>query len=352
MRLALGLPSPERRIGLSAHDFSQLTAAPAVMMTRAVRSSGKPAKPSRWIVRLKNILSGADALSTIDRTYAYGILADALDEPLNTVWIKAPQPKPPITARPVDFYVTQIEKLMRDPYAIYARHMLRLRKMDRLDESFESRHMGNLLHAILCDYAAAPLPDAHKQRIDLLCALLDERGESFGLTKDHRAFWSRPAQEAFDWMVRWDRTRRETGSPTILEGSGKWAFPIGEYTFSLAARADRIDQSQDGGAFIIDYKTGTPPSLAQAKSINPQLPLTGLIIEGGGFEKLGPAPIDGFEYVRILRRSAAKTNDTTVEGAEAKSIVDATRERLFNLLAHLSKSGHRLSVAAAPAICR
>ena len=334
MRQALGLPSPERRIGLSAHDFSQLTAAPAVMMTRAVRSSGKPAKPSRWIVRLKNILSGANALSTIDRTHAYEKLADALDEPLKPVWIKAPQPKPPLNARPVDFYVTQIEKLMRDPYAIYARHVLRLRKMDRLDEAFESRHMGNLFHAILHDYAAAPLPDLHKQRVEVLNALLDQRGEGFGLTKDHRAFWSRPAQDAFDWLVRWDRTRRKTGSPIVLEESGKWTFSIGGCSYSLAARADRIDQSHDSGAFIIDYKTGTPPSLAQAKSINPQLPLTGLIVEGGGFEKLGPAPVNGFEYVRILRRSSAKANDTTVDGAEAKSIVDATRERLFNLLAH------------------
>ncbi len=334
MRYALGLPSPERRIGLAAHDFAQLTAAPAVMMTRAVRSGGKPAKPSRWIVRLKNILSGANALSAIDQTRPYEKLADALDEPQNSVWIKAPQPKPPLNVRPVDFYVTQIENLMRDPYAIYARHVLRLRKMDRLDESFESRHMGNLFHAILYDYAAAPLPDALEQRVEVLNTLLDRRGESFGLTKDHRAFWSRPAQEAFDWLVRWDRTRRETGSPIILEESGKWAFNIGKRTFSLAARADRIDQSPDGGAFIVDYKTGTPPSLAQAKSINPQLPLTGLIVEEGGFEKLGRAAIDGFEYIRVLRRSTSKTNDTTAEGAAARLIIDATRERLFNLLAH------------------
>ena len=334
MRHALGLPSPERRIGLAAHDFAQLTAAPAAMMTRSVRSSGKPAKPSRWIVRLKNILSGAKALSAIDRTFAYEDLAGALDEPSSSIWIKAPRPAPPLLARPAEFYVTQIEKLMRDPFAIFARYVLQLRKMDRLDEAFDSRHMGNLFHAMLRDYAAEPKEASIDLRIDALNRLYEKYGEFFGLTKDHRAFWDRPAQDAFDWLVRWDDARREAGAPIILEESGKWVFAIGERSFSLAARADRIDQCDNGSAFIIDYKTGAPPTLAQTKSINPQLPLTGLIVEEGGFDKIGPAPIDGFEYIRVLRRAASKSNDTTVEGADAKAIIDATRERLFKLLTH------------------
>ncbi len=334
MRQALGLPSPERRIGLAAHDFAQLSAAPAVMMTRAARSGGKPAKPSRWIVRLKNILNGAKALTVIDRTSTYEKLADALDEPAAPIWISAPRPTPPLRSRPTDFYVTQIEKLLRDPYAIYARYILRLRKMDHLDEPFDNRHLGNLFHAVLHDYAAASPPASHADRITALTALYEHRGESFGLTKDHRAFWNRAAQDAFDWLAHWDAAHREIGDPVVLEETGKWKFTNGGRAFSLAARADRIDQHRDGAAYVIDYKTGSTPSLAQTKTINPQLPLTGMIIENGGFRKLGPAPVCGFEYVRVLRRSASKTVDTIVEGADAQSIIATIRERLFELLNH------------------
>src|SRR5205823_1232382 len=60
MRSALGLPQPERRIGLSAHDFAAAFAAERVLLTRAEREGGAPTVPSRWLARL-------DALYDHDR---------------------------------------------------------------------------------------------------------------------------------------------------------------------------------------------------------------------------------------------------------------------------------------------
>ncbi len=333
MRMALGLPSPEQRIGLAAHDFAQLSAAPAVMLTRAVRADGKPAKPSRWIIRLKNILAGANALAPIYRSQDYDALAARLDALGEMIKIGAPKPTPPIDARPTDFFVTQIEKLLRDPYGIYAKRILRLRKMEALNEPFDNRHAGNLFHQIFHDYAAAPAPPTHAERIRALDALFEKHAFAFGLSNDHKAFWRQPARDAFDWLARWDDNRRKAGTPVILEGQGVWAFAVGARRFTLNARADRIDKLHDGAAFIIDYKTGTPPTLRQTKTISPQLPLTGVIVKEGGYEELGAAPVSGFEYVRALRRSASGANDTTVAGADAEALIDQAEERLRNLLA-------------------
>jgi ATP-dependent helicase/nuclease subunit B len=52
MRLVLGLDLPERRIGLSAHDFAQLFNAREVFLTRAAKIDGAPSMPSRFIQRL------------------------------------------------------------------------------------------------------------------------------------------------------------------------------------------------------------------------------------------------------------------------------------------------------------
>src|SRR5207247_10922809 len=60
MRTALGLPQPERRIGLSAQDFASALAAGRVLLTRAEREGGAPTVPSRWLARL-------DALFDSDR---------------------------------------------------------------------------------------------------------------------------------------------------------------------------------------------------------------------------------------------------------------------------------------------
>ena len=42
MRLELGLDLPERRIGLSAHDFAQMLGAREVILTRAAKLAGRP----------------------------------------------------------------------------------------------------------------------------------------------------------------------------------------------------------------------------------------------------------------------------------------------------------------------
>ncbi len=52
MRLDLGLDLPERRIGLTAHDFAQLLGAREVILTLSAKIAGAPTVPSRFIQRL------------------------------------------------------------------------------------------------------------------------------------------------------------------------------------------------------------------------------------------------------------------------------------------------------------
>lgn len=337
MRHGLGLPSPEQRIGLAAHDFAQLAAAPLVMLTRATRAGGKPTKPSRWIVRLKNILKGAGALSSIERTHHYETMAARLDEPVQHLRIAAPQPRPPAEARPTKFYVTRIEKLLRDPYAVYARNILSLEKLDAHNEPLGPRDIGNLFHRILQDFAKAAPQETHAARFDLLNHLFDQHAPDFGLTGEHMPFWRKRADEAFDWLADWDANRRIAGRPAIVEGKGEWTFTVDNREYKLGARADRIDLLNDGGAFIIDYKTGTPPpTKRQSQKFSPQLPLTGLIVMHGGFEALGPTPVQGFEYVRVISRSGKKGDDSGASGDDCAAMIEEADAGLRELMRHFN----------------
>ena len=60
MRVTFGLPEPERRVGLSAHDFAQASAAPEVVLTRSLKVEGTPTVPARWLLRLDNLLRAVD----------------------------------------------------------------------------------------------------------------------------------------------------------------------------------------------------------------------------------------------------------------------------------------------------
>ncbi len=59
MRHELGLDLPERRIGLSAHDFAQLLGTDDVILTHSAKVGGAPAVASRFLHRLEAVAGEA-----------------------------------------------------------------------------------------------------------------------------------------------------------------------------------------------------------------------------------------------------------------------------------------------------
>ena len=100
MRHDLGLDLPERRIGLTAHDFAQALGAPEVILTRAAKLAGAPTLWSRFVQRLAAVAGETQWDTALNRGARYLDLAHALDRPQRVEQIKAPAPKPPLAARP------------------------------------------------------------------------------------------------------------------------------------------------------------------------------------------------------------------------------------------------------------
>jgi ATP-dependent helicase/nuclease subunit B len=160
MRKAAGLLLPERKIGLSAHDFQQGIAAPSVVLSRSKRGAEAQTVPSRWMNRLVNLMEGLpgrggpDALKMMrDRGKHWLAMAEAYAAPKAQVAPAIrPSPRPPVAVRPRQLSITEIQKLIRDPYAIYARHVLRLAPLDPLRPEADPRLRGTVLHKILETY--------------------------------------------------------------------------------------------------------------------------------------------------------------------------------------------------------
>ncbi|MBY0613281.1 MAG: double-strand break repair protein AddB, partial [Beijerinckiaceae bacterium] len=127
MRAAMGLSPPERRIGQSAHDFSMLMGGREVVIARASRVDGAPTIASRFLRRLKAYAGEAHWKAAVGRGERYVAFARRMDEPgpeTAAATIARPEPKPPLDWRPKTLSITEIETLYRDPYAIFARHVL------------------------------------------------------------------------------------------------------------------------------------------------------------------------------------------------------------------------------------
>ena len=306
MRRQFGLPSPERRTGLSAHDFAQAFCAPEVIVTRSEKVDGSPTVASRWLQRLDTVLEGAldvDALLRIrNRDRALVALARQLDKPPAVQSCARPMPRPPIAARPRKLSVTQIEKWLRDPYTIYARYILRLAPLDDIDADPGALDRGIILHdvfeAFVRDFPAGPLsPDA----LPKLKAIGRERFMSLARSPGVAALWWPRFERAAEGFIAEEASRRPAIRASHVEVNGHIDVPAPAGAFRLTGKADRIDLFRDGSAGILDYKTGAPPRKSDVDSgFNPQLALEGLMLQRGGFEGVPQvADVEALTYWQV-----------------------------------------------------
>lgn len=296
-----GLPLPERRIGLSAHDFAQAFAAPEIFLTRSERDAGSPQVPSRWLVRLATMLG--DAAQKLTAHEPWLDWAAALSESTEAgPTIAAPRPTPPLAARPTRMSVTQVETWIRDPYSIYAKRILGLQPLDDLEAEPGAADRGIVIHTALERFIQRhqdSLPD------DPLSALLQighDVFDEFVPSPSVRAFWWPRFQRIAAWFIDFETARRAAGlKPIAVEADGSMIIDGFENPFTLTCQADRIDADALGALHIIDYKTGQPPSTKQVDSgLTPQLPLEAAIAKAGGFADIkGNADIASLLYLRL-----------------------------------------------------
>ncbi|MBI1245845.1 MAG: double-strand break repair protein AddB [Alphaproteobacteria bacterium] len=329
MRAAVGLSQPERQIGLSAHDFAQALSCADVVLTRARKVDGTPMLPSRWLSRLDALLGtdarwhatlGADAPAW-DR-----VLAGAAEK---GVRLEPPRPTPPVEARPRRLSVTRIERLLRDPYSIYAQYCLRLSPLDPIDADADAMVRGNLIHEALDRFARA-FPAALPE--DALAHLVAIGRELFAplMTRPVvSAFWWPGFEAIAAWFIGEERERRANGLfPVATETKGR--LDIGG--FELHAKADRIDRGPDGKLVVADYKTGKVPTKKQvASGLNGQLPLTAAIARAGGFPDVPAASVAELAYVKFGMPREPGTWQIVVPSKEAAN-VDALADRLVGEL--------------------
>ena len=323
MRRGFGIAPPERRIGQAAHDFVQAMGAPEVVLTRAQRERGAPTLPSRWLLRLEAVLRAAgraDAL-TAERTALAWQAALDRPPPEERLRMRAPEPRPPVEARPRSLSVTSIEAWMRDPYAIYARHILRLEALDRIDAEPDARERGIFIHQAL-DAFVRLFPQALPG--DAEARLLELGREKLGalLTRPGIwAFWWPRFESIARWFLAEEQQRRAglAGIATEVKGAHVVGGPRGEFT--LRATADRIER-RGGDLVIVDYKTGTVPRPAEVdRGLSPQLSLEAAIAEAGGFAGVPRGTVVALEYWRLSGLATAGEIKAVAKGDDVARLI-------------------------------
>ncbi|SFD68181.1 double-strand break repair protein AddB [Roseivivax sediminis] len=318
MRADAGLLLPERRIGLSAHDFQQAVAGQEVWLTRSKKSDDAETVPSRWLNRLTNLMTGLDAQggkAALTAMRARGDhwlgLASALEAPIEAAPAPRPAPVPPVDVRPRQLSVTRIKTLIRDPYAIYAAHVLNLRPLGPLQRAPDALLRGIVLHAVLDAYVRGTLEDPVTLSPDALMEAV-RRGLAELPFPTIRQLWEARMGRVAPGFVTEEAVRqaRAAPHPERLEIGGKVDLPA--TGFRLTGTADRIDIDDRGGAWIYDYKTGPVPSSERERYFDKQLLLEAGMALRGGFPNLAPRHIAGLAYIGLSSDAGEKPLDLDV----------------------------------------
>ena len=271
IRRTLGLPGLEFRTGLAAHDFMSALGAPRVLLTRARRDGRSPTVASRLWLRLQAMTGGLARDQRLER------LTIALDASAEIAPAKRPAPRPPVEARPRKIAVTDLDRLKADPFAFYAKSILRLRPQEPVDAEHHAAWKGTAVHEVLEAWFKQDGCDPSKLRARAEALLADE-----AIHPMLRALWSPRLLEPMAWIAGESVKDAEAGrQPVVAEEFGE-AEVAG---ITLYGKVDRIDRLRDGRLAIVDYKTGQAPAKkAVAEGFALQLGLLSLIARAGGFK--------------------------------------------------------------------
>ena len=322
MRKRSGLLLPDRKIGLSAHDFQQAIAAKQVWISRALRSDGAENVPSRWLNRLVNLLYGLKSLNgpeMLERMKYRGEKYLSLIEAIGTIPKSPPatrvSPRPPVWSRPKNLSVTEIKTLIRNPYEIYAKRILNLRALEPLNATADARLKGQVFHKVFERFVEGWSSYEPDQRKRELMKIMDEELQKQVPWSLPRLYWRQKVAELSDKFILEEANRQINSVDGKFEVKG--AILLADQNFTLVARADRIHIKNDGTLSIFDYKTGMLPSPTQQRLFDKQLYLTAAIAEGGGFKDIPPSVVSEAAFISLTASNLVRHAPFDEEGVNA-----------------------------------
>ena len=331
----LNLPSPDRIIGLAAHDFYMLSSNSKVVLTYANYSEGELTQRSRWIHRLVALSKTLNLPFGQKHLVAKEWMKQDKNTPLSTTNID--DFSPPKEARIKKISISDLERLEKEPYAIYAKKILDLKPLNPITQRPNARIFGIILHQIIENYYKSNIYKSvhfNSTRIKLL-ALALEQIKPFKSFPETYAFWTKKLELITEWIIKNDISRQSITKNIYIEVPGKIIINTHMGKFTLIARADRIEVN-NGKITIIDYKSGTIPKPNTINNLSsPQLPIEILIALNKGFNQIQTQNIKEAIYWHLdgLNEGGKELN-TLKDNTSLEEIANIANEWAKNILMH------------------
>jgi ATP-dependent helicase/nuclease subunit B len=306
-----------------------------LILSRSVRQGSTPTVASRWLQRLLALGGAGLATQLKARGEQYRHWATAIDAGESQPGAGRPAPKPPAELQPKKYSFSEVGRLRRDPYSIYARRILKLDPLAPFNEDPGASERGTLYHAIIERYTREGHVPGSPASQKAMSRIATELFDAERLPPHIDRVWRPRFLEVARAFLGWEKERAPEIRETLTEAGAGFEVAAG---IQVTGIADRIDIKGSGQADIIDYKTGLSPSVAQARSLlDPQLALEAAALQAGAFKNVGARPPDKLLYVRLRPGDRFREDKVNNEGGAAnakrppKSALDLAEEALEQL---------------------
>ncbi|MBH9969020.1 MULTISPECIES: double-strand break repair protein AddB [unclassified Commensalibacter] len=336
MREKMGMGLPDIEIGRTAYAFMALCCSiPEVILSSPLRQENAPVVQSRWIVRLKAWLKGR---KSVIQQHPALMWIKYLDQPDGSPTpMECPSPKPLPALRPKSISITDVERWIKDPYEIYAKKILNLRKIVGLEEDRSTSIFGLIVHEGLKNVYENYSKQWTLSGIEQ--TLLDALDKRQDILISYKKWWHARLLKIAHWVYQQEKSRRNSRMlpQFYLEKEGHYYFQLtAGIDFTLRGIADRIQLNTDGTVEIYDYKTGVTPACINVKNgLFPQLPLEAAMAYYGGFDKsLAEHEISKFTYWE-LKGGIEEGKEIHIDNIQKEGDATNLSERYWQVLQKL-----------------
>ncbi len=321
MRQKLELPSPEEKIKTLSLDFAHCFCSQQVYLTRSQKADGTQTVPSRFISRLKAVAQ----INQIKLPEYQANLCVLMDKPATYETPLRPAPTPPVEVRPTKLPVTQIEMWRRNPYAIYARYILKLYPLQVLEKETQTSDFGIYIHEILERFFKE---NPQSQDKNILLQTAKEVFHSKPLSETEIKIMLMKFSAIADFIIA-QQMQPNTIQNSQTEEELEHTFDIQGIPFTLYGTADRIDKLENNTFGILDYKTYTPPSKKEViAGYSPQLSLEALLLK----EQKSCAVSNLTYWYLSNKKNASKAIQITQTTDETNEVIENTKKGLADMV--------------------
>jgi ATP-dependent helicase/nuclease subunit B len=253
---------------------------------------------------------------------------------LETLTIQAPNPKPPLKFRPQKISITEISKLISNPYDIYAKKILQLKELEKIDFEPSYAEFGSFIHKALEEF----IKNSHEE--DFL-QKSEEIFEKYFLSSEAKLVWWPKFKNIFSDFIQ--ENAQFLSSKNYLEIPVKLSLE----GLLISGKIDRVIIDEEGLVEIFDYKTGQVPSKKDVElGINPQLTISALMLLEGmieaEIENISSEKITTLGYWKLSASSASEIKKICDKNEEVQILVAAAKSGLTKLFQYFAdeKNGY------------